>query len=96
MIINQTDVHLKNIQRRKMGRLIDADKLINTFVFHTNLDPDTKEFIEDTINEAETVDAIPLDVEMWMDRFNIQTRMWRTADGEVSKESFIITKAEEV
>ena len=79
-----------------MSRLIDADKLINTFVFHTNLDPDTKEFIEDTINEAETVDAIPLGVEMWMDRFNIQARMWKTADGEVSKESFIITRAEEV
>lgn len=79
-----------------MGRLIDADKLVNTFVFHTNLNPDTKEFIEDTINEAETVDAIPLGVEMWMDRFNIQTRMWKTADGEVSKESFIITKTEEV
>ena len=79
-----------------MSRLIDADKLINTFVFHTDLDSDTKEFIEDTINEAETVDAIPLGVEMWMDRFNIQTRMWKTADGEVSKESFIITEAEEV
>lgn len=75
-----------------MSRLIDADKLINTFVFDTDLDPDTKEFIEDTINDAKTVDAIPLGVEMWMNRFNIQTRMWKTADGDVSEESFIITK----
>ena len=75
-----------------MGRLIDADKLINTFVFDTNLNQDTKEFIEDTINDAKTVDAIPLGVEMWMNRFNIQTRVWQTADGDVSEGSFIITK----
>lgn len=75
-----------------MSRLIDADKLINTFVFDTNLDQDMKEFIEDTINDAKTVDAIPLGVEMWMNRFNIQTRVWQTADGDVSEESFIITK----
>lgn len=76
-----------------MGRLIDADKLINTFVFDTDLDLDTKEFIEYTINDAKTVDAIPLGVEMWMNRFNIQTRVWQTADGDVSEASFIITKA---
>lgn len=37
------------------GRLIDADALVNTVVFHTNISADTKEFIEDLIGIAPTV-----------------------------------------
>ena len=37
------------------GRLIDADALVNTVVFHTNIPADTKEFIEDLIGIAPTV-----------------------------------------
>lgn len=32
-------------------RIVDADKLINRIVFHTDLDDDVKEEIEDIINE---------------------------------------------
>ncbi len=37
------------------GRLIDADALVDTVVFHTNIPADTKEFIEDLIGIAPTV-----------------------------------------
>lgn len=37
------------------GRLIDADALVDTVVFHTNISADTKEFIEDLIGIAPTV-----------------------------------------
>lgn len=37
------------------GRLIDADSLVNTVVFHTNISADIKEFIEDLIGIAPTV-----------------------------------------
>lgn len=37
------------------GRLIDADALVDTVVFHTNIPTDTKEFIEDLIGIAPTV-----------------------------------------
>ena len=37
------------------GRLIDADALVNTVVFHTNIPADIKEFIEDLIGIAPTV-----------------------------------------
>lgn len=37
------------------GRLIDADALVNTVVFHTNIPADIKEFIEDLIEIAPTV-----------------------------------------
>lgn len=37
------------------GRLIDADALVDTVVFHTNIPAETKEFIEDLIGIAPTV-----------------------------------------
>ena len=37
------------------GRLIDADALVDTVVFHTNIPEDAKEFIEDLIGIAPTV-----------------------------------------
>jgi len=37
------------------GRLIDADALVNTVVFHTSIPADIKEFIEDLIGIAPTV-----------------------------------------
>lgn len=37
------------------GRLIDADALVNTVMFHTNIPADTKDFIEDLIEIAPTV-----------------------------------------
>ena len=39
-------------------------------------------------------DVIPLGVEMWADRFDVQTRTWRTKDGETEAKSFIITRKE--
>ena len=79
-----------------MGRLIDADKFLSKIIYRTDVDSNIKDFVVGAIADAPTVDAVPLGVEMWMNRFDIKTRFWKTADGKVSEESFIITRAEEV
>lgn len=41
-------------------RLIDGDKLVNTIVFHTDMPSEYKEQVEDTIQDAPTIDAVPV------------------------------------
>lgn len=90
-----------NLEKAVMAtKLIDAD----TIVHYQTYDDEYEEFPEhkSTIAELldmmtdegcpEAVDAVPLGVEMWEDRFNIQTRTWRTKDGETEAKSFIITR----
>ena len=47
-------------------RLINADKLINRIVFHTDMPSSEKEMFEDEINEEPTVDAAPVKRWKWI------------------------------
>ena len=55
---------------------------------------DTAKGLIMAVQDMPAEDVIPLGVEMWADRFNIQTRTWRTKDGETEAKSFIITRRE--
>lgn len=46
------------MEKGKKMRLIDADKLVNRIVFHTNLPTEIKEEMEDEIEDAPTIDAV--------------------------------------
>lgn len=41
-------------------RLIDADKLVNRIVFHSDMPLSEKEAFEDAISEEPSVDAVPV------------------------------------
>lgn len=46
------------------------------------------------VGEVPTVDAVPIGEEFWLDRFNIWTRGWRDANGNLMGVSFVITRKE--
>lgn len=59
---------------------------------------DRYEAITDCINMVENmpgVDAVPFGTEMWMDRFEIQTRTWRSTDGNTVKGTFTIARKDD-
>lgn len=83
-----------------MKKYIDADALLESLSVdpiecpgcpEPELLPELRALIE----EAPSADVIPLGVEMWLDRFDIQTRHWRSEDGETVKVSFIINRKEQ-
>ena len=47
-----------------------------------------------TVKRIPSAEVIPLGVELWADRFEIKTRDWRSADGDVVSKSFVITRRE--
>lgn len=53
-------------------RLIDADKLVNRIVFHSDMPLSEKEAFEDAISEEPSVDAVPVvrckDCKNWDER----------------------------
>ena len=55
---------------------------------------DTAKGLIMAVQDMPAEDVIPLGVEMWADRFDVQTRTWRSRDGETEAKSFIITRRE--
>lgn len=54
-----------------------------------------EQFVEDVEQHAQLVDAVEMNRDYWIDRFEIQARDWKDSSGNVVKTSFVISYKED-